>query len=161
MEREILGHYQQSLLDARYLGLQSISRDKWCIDGEVVSIPLALIANASGPLYSRSRKFSETKAYLSGQEEILNHMFNLAFSIAADQVISRLLCRPLEIVDPGPFESIGLEIGLRYGWGEHENVTQQDGFFITKSSLIAVELKLGSTSWPEQIAKSSTRCIWR
>jgi hypothetical protein len=63
------------------------------------------------------------------------------------------LCKPLAISDPGPFESIGREIGPRYGWRKSENVTQQDGFFVTSNSLVAVELKLGSTSWPDQIAK--------
>jgi hypothetical protein len=48
-------------------------------DGSRVSIPKELVADASGPLYIRSRSFSETKAYLSGQEEILNHLFNLVF----------------------------------------------------------------------------------
>jgi hypothetical protein len=144
----------------RYLGLKSITQDKWRIDGDRVSIPKALIANVSGPLYSRSRTFSETRAYLNGQEEILNQVFNLVFSIAGDQVVSRLLCLPLVIVDPGPFESIGREIGSRYGWRKSENVTQQDGFFVTPSSLIAVELKLGSTSWAEQIAKYVALMIW-
>jgi hypothetical protein len=144
----------------RYLGLKSISQDKWRMDGDRVSIPKALIANVSGPLYSRSRTFSETRAYLNGQEEILNQMFNLVFSIAGDEVVSRLLARPLEIADSGPFESIGREIGSRYGWRNSENVTQQDGFFVTPSSLIAVELKLGSPSWPEQIAKYIALMIW-
>jgi hypothetical protein len=144
----------------RYLGLKSIAKDKWRVDGDWVSIPRASVANASGPLYSRSRKFSETRAYLNGQEEILNHIFNLVFSIAGDEVVSRLLCRPLEIADLGPFESIGREIGSRYGWRESENVTQQDGFFVSPSSLIGVELKLGSTSWPEQIAKYVALMIW-
>jgi hypothetical protein len=137
----------------RYIGLQSITRDKWEIEGERVSIPGKLITNATGPLYFRSRGISETRMYLSSQEEILNHVFNLAFSIAGDEVISRLLCNPLGISDQGPFESIGREIGSRYGWREGENVTQQDGFFVTPSTLIAVELKLGSRSWPEQVAK--------
>jgi hypothetical protein len=144
----------------RYLGLKSIGQDKWRIDGDRVSIPKALIANVSGPLYSRSRTFSETRAYLNGQEEILNQIFNLVFSISGDQVVSRLLCLPLRITDPGPFESIGREIGARFGWRKSENVTQQDGFFVSSSSLIAVELKLGSTSWPEQIAKYVALMMW-
>jgi hypothetical protein len=144
----------------RYLGLKSIAQDKWRTDGNRVSIPKECVANASGPLYIRSRTFSETKVYLSGQEEILNHLFNLVFSIAGDTVVSRLLCKPLGISDAGPFESIGREIGSRYGWRESENVTQQDGLFVTPSSVVAVELKLGSTSWPEQIAKYVALMIW-
>ncbi len=99
----------------RYLGLKSIARDKWEVDATRVSIPKELIANTSGPLYSRSRSFSQTRAYLNGQEEILNQMFNLVFSIAGDEVVSRLLCKPLGISDPGPFQSLGREIGPRTG----------------------------------------------
>lgn len=144
----------------RYLGLQSISREKWTINGDHLSIPLNLIANTSGPLYSRSRKFGETKEYLRGQEEVLNQVFNLAFSIVGDEVVSKLLCEPLGIDDVGPFDSAGRDIGARFGWRESENVTQQDGFFITPTSLVGVELKLGSKSWPEQIAKYVALMIW-
>jgi hypothetical protein len=154
---DIIGNFYWT---PRYLGLKSIAQDKWRTDGDRVSIPKELVADASGPLYIRSRTFSETKAYLSGQEEILNHLFNLVFAIAGDAVVSRLLCKPLGISDAGPFESIGREIGSRYGWRKSENVTQQDGFFVTPSSVVAVELKLGSTSWPEQIAKYVALMIW-
>ena len=144
----------------RYLGLQSISRNKWRVDGEWISVPKRLVTNSSGPLYVRSRKFDELTTYLHGQEEILNHLFNLLFSIAGDAVISRLLCHPLGLAETGPFESLGREVGSRYGWRESENVTQQDGLFVSTSSVVGVELKLESTSWPEQIAKYIALMIW-
>ena len=100
----------------RYLGLRSIGRNKWRVDGDWVSLPKDLVTNNSGPLYVRARKFGELKTYLEGQEEILNHLFNLVFSVAGDEVLSRLLCRPLEISDTGPFLSLGREIGKRYGF---------------------------------------------
>ena len=137
----------------RFIGLKSISRDKWKVAGDWISIPRELVTSSNGPLYFRARKIDELKTYLHGQEEILNHFFNLVFSIAGDEILSTLFCRPLEIVDHGPFDSIGREVGARYGWRDKENVTQQDGFFVSPSSLIGVELKLDSTSWPEQIAK--------
>jgi hypothetical protein len=144
----------------RYLGLRSISRDKWRTDGDWVSVPKELVINGSGPLYVRSRKFDELKAYLHGQEEILNQLFNILFSIAGDAVISRLLCTPLGLVDNGPFESLGREIGSRYCWRDSENITQQDGLFVSPTSVIGVELKLDSTSWPEQIAKYVALMMW-
>jgi hypothetical protein len=144
----------------RYLGLQSISRNKWRVDGDWISVPKGLVTNSSGPLYVRSRKFDELTTYLHGQEEILNHLFNLLFSIAGDAVVSRLLCHPLGLADMGPFESMGREVGSRYGWRESENVTQQDGLFVSTSSVVGVELKLESTSWPEQIAKYIALMIW-
>ncbi len=144
----------------RYLGLKSISRDKWLIDGDLISIPRELIWTTNGPLYFRERKFDDLKSYLHGQEEILNHLFDLTFSIAGDDVINQVLCKPLGFDDTGPFNSIGREVGQRYGWRQQENVTQQDGFFVSPKSLVGVELKLGSTSWPEQIAKYMALMVW-
>ncbi len=144
----------------RYLGLKSVPRSKCIVDGDQVSIPLDLIGTADGPLYFRSRKVDDQMSYLGGQEEILNHLFDLTFSIAGEDVISYALCGPLVLEDSGPFESIGREIGQRYGWHRLENVTQQDGFFVSPRSLMGVELKLGSKSSAEQIAKYLALMIW-
>lgn len=144
----------------RYLGLKSIPRDKWRADGDWVSVPRETIANSSGPLYSRVRRFDELRVYLESQEEILNHFFNLTFSIAADSIVGELLFRPLGFDEPGPIASFGREIGARYGWSAGENVTQQDGFFVGQRSIVGVELKLGSRSWPEQIAKYAALMMW-
>lgn len=144
----------------RFLGLKSISQKSWQVGKEVISIPRDYVEGSSGPLYIRARKLADLRAYLNGQEEVLNHFFNLAFSIMPDAMIRRLLCRPLSIEDNGPFESLGRDLALRYGWKRSENVTQPDGFFLTAKSLIAVELKLTSTSWPEQLAKYLALMLW-
>lgn len=144
----------------RFIGLKSISRDKWKVAGDKVVIPRDLIANSGGPLYSRARKLDDVRNYLNGQEEVLNHFFHLAFSIMGDSVVSRLLCGPLSFDDQGPFDSLGRDLARRYGWGASENVTQPDGFFLTNSSLVAVELKLGSASWAEQVAKYLALMVW-
>ena len=146
----------------RYLGLKSIPRDQWHIDGDRGLDPSRThCQHTSGPLLlpgpARSAKQSCTSTV---RRKSSTYRPNLVFSIVGDEVISRLLCQPLRISDPGPFESIGREIGLQYGWRKSENVTQQDGFFVSPSSLIGVELKLGSTSWPEQIAKYVALIIW-
>jgi hypothetical protein len=70
-----------------YLGLKSIGRSQWRIEGDRVSIPSESIANTSGPLYTRDRSFSQTQAHLNGQEEILNHFLNVTFSIVGDEVM--------------------------------------------------------------------------
>jgi hypothetical protein len=144
----------------RYLGFKSISRDDWTIDGDRISIPKELIQTSTGPLYFRSRKYDDLKSYLHDQEEILNHVFDLTFAIAGDDVINGVLCTPLGLDDAGPFESLGREVGQRYGWRPQENVTQQDGFFVSPKSLIGVELKLDSKSWPEQVAKYLALMLW-
>ena len=97
---------------------------------------------------------------LSGKEEILNHVFDITFSIAADDVLERLFAAPFGFRDAGPFTSLGGEIARRFGWDEKENVTQQDGFFVSANSILAVELKLKSSTWPEQIAKYAALMAW-
>jgi hypothetical protein len=62
-----------------------------------------------GRVYVRTRKHQDILEYLSFQEEVLNHVFNVAFAIAGDAVVSRLLCEPLGIDDQGPFTSHGRE----------------------------------------------------
>jgi hypothetical protein len=143
----------------RFLGFKPIRREEWKIAGDLISIPRAGV-NIRSPLYSRKIKPADIRDFLSGQEEILNHFFNIAFSIADDDVISRLFCRPFGIDDAGPFASRGREIWSLYGWGQGENVTQLDSFFVTNKSLIGIELKLNSTSWPEQVAKYAAVMRW-
>jgi hypothetical protein len=111
------------------------------------------MVNNTGPLYSRARKSADLVDYLHGSEEILNHLFDITFSIAPDSMINDLLLTPLGFCDSGPFESIGRESAKRYGWGVMDNVTQHDGLFVSAQSAVGVELKLLSSSWPEQIAK--------
>lgn len=144
----------------RFLGFKSIPQKAWRVGEDVVSIPRDYVEGSNGPLYTRARKLANLRAYLNGQEEVLNHFFNLAFSIMPDAIIGRLLCWPLSINDDGPFNSLGRDLALRYGWKPSENVTQPDGFFLTARSLIAVELKLTSTSWPEQLAKYLALMLW-
>ena len=85
---------------------------------------------------------------------VLNHFFNIALDIAGDDVVSQLLCGPLDINDAGPFESYDRDFGhKRFDWPEQANVTQPDGFFFSSKSLIGVELKLDSSTRLDQIAK--------
>lgn len=142
----------------RYLGLNSINQRHWRIEGDRLSIPLEMV-NRSGPLYSRGQRITELIDGLHAKEEILNHLFDLTFGIAPDVLIELCFAAPLGFSDHGPFDSIGREAQDRYGWGA-ENVTQQDGFFVSDRSAIAVELKLGSTSWPGQIAKYAALLTW-
>ena len=85
-------------------------------------------------------------------EETLNHIFDITFAITPDAVVGEILHRPLGIREEGPFQNIGREVADRYGWGE-ANVTQQDRFFVSPTSAIGVELKLGATTSPIQVLK--------
>lgn len=131
----------------RFIGMRSIKVARELADPNVV-VP------KSGRVYVRYGTEGDVVKKLLSQEEVLNHFFNIAFDIASDDVISQLLCRPLGIEDRGPFESYSRGFHhTRFGWSENEDVTQPDGFFFSPRSLIGVELKLGSSTWPEQILK--------
>lgn len=141
-----------------YIGLTSISQKKWVRKDGFVCVPEELV-NQSGPLYSRGLKIRELIENLHSKEEILNHFFDLTFSIAGDITISSLLFKPIGFKDGGPFENLGREVQQRYGWGE-DNVSQQDGFFVSSKSILAVELKLGARSTPAQILKYASMIAW-
>lgn len=105
-------------------------------------------------IYVRVDNDADNTKKLLSQEVVLNHFFNIALDIAGDDVVSDLLCRPLGIDDGGPFESYSRGFHhTRFGSRESEVVTQPDGFFLSSKSLIAVELKLESSTRLDQIAK--------
>jgi hypothetical protein len=97
---------------------------------------------------------------LHSSEEVLNHVFNLTFSVVADDVIRATFLSHLGIHDEGPFTVIGREAGERYGWGKNANVAQQDGFFVSNASAVAIELKLKAPSSAAQIAKYAALLAW-
>lgn len=140
-----------------YIGLTSYSQKNEKLrkhdDGFFVLRRDLAPSYGNGPLYSRALSFPDLLAQLSGYEEILNHIFNITFAIAADSVVSKLFLAPLQIDDAGPFESIGREISERYAWGPNTNITQQDGLFVSKNSAVGVELKLGTASSNSQLVK--------
>lgn len=134
-----------------HLGLRSINRGQWGDDLEWIKLPRSLIKNG-GTLYTRAGTAKSNALRARGLEETLNHIFDITFAIAPDDVTARLLHRWFDIEELGPIDSIGREISDRYGWGE-ANVTQQDGFFVSPTSAIAVELKLGAITSPIQVLK--------
>ena len=137
----------------KYLGFQSIGRKKWTERDGLVCIPSNEV-NKNGPIYTRALREGENADDLKRKEEILNHIFNLTFGIAATSVVQKLLFEPLGFEDQGPIESLGREVRTRYGWGE-DNVTQQDGLFVSPASVVGVELKTGAraSSSDKQILK--------
>lgn len=75
-------------------------------------------------------------------------------------MIAHCFGRPLGIPDQGPYLSLGREIRQRYGWSKSENVTQQDGLFVSPSSVFGVELKLKSKTSPDQVIKYASVLAW-
>lgn len=135
----------------KYLGLKSIPRSKWETGGGQVAISSELVA-ACGSLYTRPTSFKQNVHWLHSLEEPLNHLFDLTFSIAADDAVRELLHRPAGIGAVGRIESYGRGLLKRLGVA-NDNMTQHDGFFVSPTSILAVELKLGSTTSPMQVLK--------
>ena len=134
-----------------HLGLASINQSRWGDDPELIQLPRSLIKNG-GTIYTRAGTSKSNRLRVRSLEETLNHIFDITFAIAPDAVVGEILHRPLGIREEGPFQSIGREVSDRYGWGD-ANVTQQDGFFVSPTSAIGVELKLGATTSPIQVLK--------
>lgn len=142
-----------------YIGLKSIKKENWVVSGDTVCIPRSLV-HANGLLYSRARKYDDLYAYLQGREDILNHVFDLTFAIAPDELLRRAFAAPLRLDARGSFRSLGREVWKRYGWGRQENVAQHDGWFLSDDTVLGVELKLRATSSVQQIAKYIALMIW-
>lgn len=145
--------------DPIYLGLKSIPKKLWRVTENEVILPKDSINLKSG-LYTRQRKIGEQIDFLHRQEETLNHIFDITCSILPDKAIHELFLKSLNILDFGPFQSLGREVRYRYGWGEHANVTQQDGLFISDNSYCCIEIKLNAKSSPGQIAKYLSLMVW-
>jgi hypothetical protein len=140
-------------LTPKYMGWKGISRSEWDIKNGMVSVHETEIEKNANALYSRKpmSKAADIRGLINHQEEILNHIFNVTFAIAGDDIIRKLFCEPLGFQDDGSFISLGREIKKRYEL--RDNVTQQDGLFVSNKSAIGVELKLESESSAGQIMK--------
>jgi len=132
-----------------YLGLASIPKGKWGSDPDVIHLSKSLI-QGGGTLYTRRGTSKENLKHLRALEETLNHIFEITFAIAPDAVVAECFCQPLGIEDAGPFARLGREVAERYVWG---NVTQQDGYFVSRQSAVGVELKLSAPTSPTQVLK--------
>ena len=134
-----------------YLGLSSIPKKQLSENEEFILVPHDQVKKG-GTIYTREGNAKSNSVRMKGLEETLNHIFDITFAIAPDEVVQELFHKQAGIADQGPFESIGREIRTRYEWG-NANVTQQDGLLVSSNSVLGVELKLGSKTWCEQVLK--------
>ncbi|MWD26932.1 hypothetical protein E0K89_005520 [Aquicoccus sp. SCR17] len=111
------------------------------------------MTNTSGPLYRRIRFGEEYWGYAKRQEELFNHIFDLTFAIMPPTEIGHLLGK-LTGTDPGgAFETFGREIRARYRWPKVANITTPDGFFVSDSAIVSLELKFGAITSLDQLGK--------
>lgn len=142
--------FTQLYWEPGHLGLASIPKKYWGDHPDQITIPRNLVQNG-GSLYARRGTAAYNLDHAKALEETLNHVFDITFGIAPDQVISELFHDRLRIADTGPFERLGREVSSRYNWAA--NVTQQDGFFVSDHSLVGIELKLGAPTSAIQVLK--------
>lgn len=135
-----------------YLGLKSIPRSDWVIDGDRVVIPRSM-TNPSGPLYRRTQSGDDYWQFVMRQEETFNHVFNLAFATLPGDVIAELFSPFISAESHSDYELQGRDVRDQYEWIAGENVVTPDSFLIAKDSLLAVELKFNAKTSLDQVAK--------
>jgi hypothetical protein len=133
-----------------YIGLRPVRPSSDSERPGLLLIPRSELP-AGNSIYTRRVRSQDIKDHLLRKEETLNHVLDIGLAIAPDALVARLIAAPLGFNDTGPFESIGREADRRFGLGE--NVFQQDRFFVSPRSALALEIKLGSPSSADQLAK--------
>ena len=136
----------------KYLGLKSISRSHWQIEGDRVSVPVAM-TNANGPLYRRATTARSFATTVRRQEETFNHLFDLTFGILDGALTNRIFCRLLNEDRNDSLKSHGRELGQTLGVDKLYDICQPDGFFTGTDWSIAVELKFDALTSLDQLAK--------
>ena len=139
---EINEFIYKAAYDATFVGLGSIPKND-------ISIPEYY--SKSGSIYYRKTMPIDLRQTLSRREGFLNFHLDLLLSIAADDIINKLVLGSLQFDDTGPWTKYGLlSLLRRFEWGE-KNVAQPDGFFVSDRSIIGVEIKLASATSPKQL----------
>lgn len=146
---QVLDHLYWSPI---YLGLKSIPRKHWTIDGDMVSIPKSM-TNPLGPLYRRIRSGGDYFNYVRRQEEIFSHVFDLTFGILPGDVAGEILHPFVGVTAQQDYVSLGNEVRTRYGGGKYDNVTTPDAFLVAQGAILAVELKFNAKTSLDQLAK--------
>lgn len=145
---DIIGSY---FWTPKKLGLHSIPKkyvDRSC---DPVPIPRHLL-NPTGPLYRRVDRGKDAIATLKQSEEPLNDIFDITFAILADELVREILFERVHLRGHGSIVKLGRDLDAHFKKAM-KNVTQPDGFYVTPSSILCVEMKLADDTRLEQIAK--------
>lgn len=136
--------------EPKYFGLKSIPHSKLEIRRDQVCIPKDM-TNPGGPLYRRVMSGDQYWEYIKRQEEPFNYLFDLVFGIVPGSVVAKIFESVTGRPGADDYESIGVEQISRYQWGR--KLTHSDGFFVSSSSLLAVELKFNAKTSLDQLTK--------
>jgi hypothetical protein len=134
------------------LGLQSIPKKLRRESDQFILIPKDALAKG-GSVYTRPDTGANNFARLKRLEVPLNHIFDICFSIAPSSVIESIFLKPAGLSDRGRFTRLGREISSRYDGYADNTATQQDGFFVSQSTLLGTELKVDAPTSADQLLK--------
>lgn len=143
----------------KYVGMASIPEDELTRADGMISLPNHFLPPGER-LYRRTEGYDELHKRLHNNEEILNQVFDLAVGIAPDSLLGTLFLEPLGFSTSQELMQIGREIRARYGWPDNDNSIQQDGFFVSADTAVAIEIKLRAKSDPDQLLKYAALIAW-
>lgn len=136
----------------KYLGMKSIPQKYWQVSGDKVAVPKSM-TNPKGPLYRRDKSTADFWPYIQRQEEPFNHIFELVFSIMPGDALAEIYGHFIDAGQVRDYEAHGRELTTRIGYKWLDNITTTDGFYTSKDSILAVELKFNAKTSLDQIAK--------
>ncbi len=136
----------------RYLGLKSIPQKLWTKTETTVTIPRTL-TNPSGPLYRRIQSGAEYQTYVRRQEEIFNHIWNIALAVLPGDVVADLFNPLLGWQSDCDYSSHKGTTGDRYKSLSDGNVTSPDCLLLSERAVLAIEIKFNARTSLDQIAK--------
>ncbi len=96
---------------------------------------------------------NDIEAHARKQEEILNFVYDLTFSILDSEISKEILSEFIEYSDTSELSFTGCKTPERYGKTYNDNITVPDGYFVSDDYVIAMEHKFKSPTSINQLAK--------
>lgn len=135
----------------KMIGLSTV-RAALSPDGQHYLVPKELLSGGRS-LYRRGSTGAVWKSGLSGSEELLNQLLEVALAIAPGRFLEEAFFAPLGISPVGCIRTIGREVLARHARYSANQFTQHDGFYISENSTVMMEMKLGARTSVEQYLK--------
>lgn len=152
---KVFDNLEQLYWSPKKLGLQSVK----CApteDGSAYAVSRESLAG-SPRLYTRQTSYQAWRASIHRDEELLNHVIDIALGIAPTSFLARAFFAPLGIAPTGPVDVIGREVRARHITLAPEQYTQHDGFFVAQDAIVGMEMKLCARTSIEQMIKYCTQ----
>lgn len=139
--------------DLKKLGIQAIPKKVIKTVDDGVMIPTEYLNKNGGALYRRVGRSTENLYRLHSDEVALNHALNIALAIAPSKILDELLFSHCDVSADGDIHSVGKDISTYFGWDRNDTITQHDGFYVSETAALGLEIKLGATSDLDQVSK--------